>query len=719
MLMVLLLGTACWYGYRQVCAGIDSAAVNFMKCVAAGDVEVAASFLLDKEGGEAELASFIALFQDPHSGFTFRDAGRGRPTDLFSAAALIYFTVDSSLHTAPLQLVRRGQDWLIGTLPEIKIMDGALVEKTGLSTVQLFWQNERMELPVPAGLTVEEGAVARVQLFGDAAVIEPLEEMSLSRLLRLSETECEGEHEGNIPLEPPLSVYLVETEPVYRAEQGSPQDLVAGMSDLALYLSGGKVAAAKLEKGSYLPRTIRVLLRQNLHQLSEESLFHRQIRLNSKHYYTLEDKRSGALFAFEPGQSVLVEPSGELIKVTPEGLDSIEFEHRIFIYAQHNGTMIIENLARDGWPGGNPAYRGVLEIANHDGRLVVINEPSLEEYLYTVVPGEMPAAFGPEALKAQAVAARSYAYCSIFSGGYSRYGAHVDDSVMSQVYNNYPEVPVATEAVEDTAGMVLFYGDQAADARFFSSSCGCTANYHEVWHDPATGSFPAAPLPYLKALSQVPGETFNLQDEDEMKLFLQRSDWPAYDAASPYFRWEVEMSGEQLTAAINHNLAQRYREQPEYILTREGGQFLSLDIPRNPLGRLLDIRVLQRGEGGNIMILEIEGANGAYRIMKEYNIRAVLRPANYLHEASPVVLRCHDGTRISDGLILPSAFVTFNLERDEPGEITRVLIRGGGSGHGVGMSQYGARGMAEQGCDFKEILQHYYPGTEMRRIYTP
>lgn len=56
MLMVLLLGTACWYGYRQVCAGIDSAAVNFMKCVAAGDVEVAASFLLDKEGGEAELA---------------------------------------------------------------------------------------------------------------------------------------------------------------------------------------------------------------------------------------------------------------------------------------------------------------------------------------------------------------------------------------------------------------------------------------------------------------------------------------------------------------------------------------------------------------------------------------------------------------------------------------------------------------------------------------
>ncbi|NLA46941.1 MAG: hypothetical protein GX866_05280, partial [Firmicutes bacterium] len=106
-------------------------------------------------------------------------------------------------------------------------------------------------------------------------------------------------------------------------------------------------------------------------------------------------------------------------------------------------------------------------------------------------------------------------------------------------------------------------------------------------------------------------------------------------------------------------------------------------------------------------------------IMTEYNIRAVLRPANYLYDGSPVVLSCHDGTRICDGSILPRAFVTFNLERDEPGEITRVLITGGGNGHGVGMNQYGARGMAEQGCDFKEILQHYYPGTEMRRIYTP
>lgn len=721
LLALLLLGAACWRGYRQMCAQIDVAAGRFMQRVEAGDEEGAISLLLEREGGEAALASLMALFDGP--GYTYRGAARGRPTGLFSGRALVYFTVDGSLHTASLQLVRRRGEWLVESLPEVKIMDGALVEKVARDeqgdspTVQLLWLGERMEIPAPAGLAVAEGMVARVQLFGDAAIFAPLEEMRLSRLLRLSDSECEGELEGNLPLKAPLSVYLVEREPAYRAEQGSLQDLVVGMSDLVLYLSEGGVAAAKVEKGAYLPRTIRVLLRQNLHQLSEESLFHRQIRLNSAQPYTLEERRSGALLAFEPGQSVLVEPAGELIKVTPEGLESMEFAHRLFVYAREGGAMIVKGLVRDGWPGRDPAYRGILEIANQGGELVLVNELSLEEYLYTVVPAEMPVSFGAEALKAQAVAARSYAYRTIFSSGFSRYGAHVDDSVMSQVYNNRPEDPLATAAVEETAGLVLFYGDAVADARFFSSSCGHTANYHEVWSDPDGGAFPAAPIPYLKALSQVPGESFNLKDEGEMERFLERADWPAYDALSPFFRWRVEMSGEQLTEAINRNLAPRYQAQPGSILTREGGEFRSLEIPRNPLGRLLDIRVLQRGEGGNIMVLEIEGTNGTYRILKEYNIRAVIRPVNYLPGAAPVVLQCHDGRRLQDYDILPSAFAVFEVERNEQGEAARVLIAGGGNGHGVGMSQYGAAGMARQGHDFKEILQHFYPGTELRPVY--
>lgn len=88
---------------------------------------------------------------------------------------------------------------------------------------------------------------------------------------------------------------------------------------------------------------------------------------------------------------------------------------------------------------GNPEYRGTLEVALQDEGLLLINDVLIEEYLYAVVPSEMPNRFGVEALKVQAVCARSYAYRQLLNNSYSRYGAHVDDSVNYQVYNNVQE----------------------------------------------------------------------------------------------------------------------------------------------------------------------------------------------------------------------------------------------------------------------------------------
>lgn len=713
LILLMLPGAACWYGCRLVPAEINAAVENFMKDVAAGDAEGASLFLLEEEGGEG-LAFLIDLFQG--NVFTYKGTGGCRLTGLFSGTALLYFSSSGSPHQAPLHLARRGGKWFISALPEIKIMTGALVEKCGTSTLQVFYRNERIDLPAPKGLKIEAGEVVQARLFGDAAVIERLERICLSRLLRIDDARCEGELEGDLPLKPSLEVYLVGPGFPSGAEQGSPGDLIVGMSDLELYRWAGKVVAAKVEKG-FMPLTIRVLLRQDLDRLTAETLFHRQIRLRSKDSYTLDGRRSGALFAFEPGQSLFIEPWGEAVRVTPEGLDSVVFQHPIYLFANGGGAMIIENIQRQGWPGGKPAYRGTLEIANIDGKLAVINELDLEEYLCAVVPGEMPAAFGLEPLKAQAVAARTYALRSILGSRYSSCGAHLDDSVLSQVYNNVTEEAAATEAVMASRGEILFFGDQAADARYFSTSCGFTAGCHEVWPDPTAGYFPAEPVPYLKALSQIPGYTINPgSGEEEAAAFLEGRDWEGYDSSSPYFRWGVEMSGEQLTASLNHNLPRRYLEQPEYVLTKEGDSFVPMEIPRNPLGRLRDIRVIRRGAGGNIMILDVEGTNGTYRIMTEYNIRFTLRPVNYLAGGAPVILVRHDGSRLADCTILPSAFVCFNLERNDGGEITGVFLWGGGNGHGVGMSQYGARGMAEKGYDYRGILEHYYPGTELRRL---
>ena len=98
----------------------------------------------------------------------------------------------------------------------------------------------------------------------------------------------------------------------------------------------------------------------------------------------------------------------------------------------------------------------------------MINELLLEEYLYAVVPSEMPASYPLEALKAQAVCARTYAYARILHAGLPEYGAHVDDSTAFQVYNNILENAQTTKAVRETKGELLWYGQELADTYYYS-----------------------------------------------------------------------------------------------------------------------------------------------------------------------------------------------------------------------------------------------------------
>ena len=105
---------------------------------------------------------------------------------------------------------------------------------------------------------------------------------------------------------------------------------------------------------------------------------------------------------------------------------------------------------------GTPAYRGSIELIKGENGILVINEVLLEEYLYAVVPSEMPASYPLEALKSQAVCARTYAYDKMCRAGLPAYGAHVDDSAAFQVYNNIEENADTTRAVKETAGLALF-----------------------------------------------------------------------------------------------------------------------------------------------------------------------------------------------------------------------------------------------------------------------
>lgn len=120
---------------------------------------------------------------------------------------------------------------------------------------------------------------------------------------------------------------------------------------------------------------------------------------------------------------------------------------------------------------GHPEYRGIFEIDLVDKALHIINELPLEEYLYSVVPSEMPTEYQKEALKAQAVCARSYAIKQMAGKRLAALGAHVDDSVSFQVYNNLREDAASIAAVNETKGQVVFAENQVGRNLFLFCFC--------------------------------------------------------------------------------------------------------------------------------------------------------------------------------------------------------------------------------------------------------
>ena len=129
----------------------------------------------------------------------------------------------------------------------------------------------------------------------------------------------------------------------------------------------------------------------------------------------------------------------------------------------------------------SPRYRGVITIIPRGSNLRVINTLDIEKYLLQVVPSEMPKSFGVEALKVQAVAARTYAVSDILKGKYAQDGFHIKDTVESQVYNNQVENEEATRAIEETEGEIMTYDNMPIDAKYFSTSSGFTSHASNVW----------------------------------------------------------------------------------------------------------------------------------------------------------------------------------------------------------------------------------------------
>lgn len=512
-----------------------------------------------------------------------------------------------------------------------------------------------------ADLTFRGGRVTDVQ--------EKAEKIH-GKLLWVSEDELEIEGSGVYPIAESMEVYKLYGSMKTLARS----DLRIGYADTDYVIARGKVCACLVSERETADR-IRVLLKNTAQ--------------NTNYYDKVE---------------LVVDE--ETVQVSAKDLEVGERRSYRCAALTDRITVNVEGIRKE-----DNAYRGVIECYRSASGMVLINELPLEEYLYAVVPSEMPASYPMESLKAQAVCARTYAYRYILRAGLPEVGAHVDDTTAYQVYHNCRENAATTTAVKETDGILLTYQGEPAQNYYYSTSCGIGTEA-DIWK---SGS--EADIAYLQATEMnrdaytaagseenVESETAELlRDEERFRQFITTTNEADLEYKEPWYRWTytVEKIDEDVLLS---RIKARYAASPASVLTQtEGGYFVSQPITET--GKIQELRILRRGAGGVAEELLVRTDTASYKVLSEYSIRYVLCDAK-----SEITKQ--DGSVTVPATLLPSGFFVIEAGKKEETVIGYTLI-GGGYGHGVGMSQNGAKALGEEGSSYSQILAFFFRGCEL------
>lgn len=520
------------------------------------------------------------------------------------------------------------------------------------------------------------------------------------KILSADDRGIEVEGYGRLPLAEDYKGYRLFDS----LEMCTANDLYFGYDYTDLCIEDGEICGILMVKEEVM-EYIRVLLEN----ADYEGIFHEEPAITCDVGYTViygdygniqqESHPAGETLTFGDTSTYFV---SDRVRIVPDVL---------------TGKIVLESSHRS---QGTPAYRGQIELLRTEEGIVVINEVLLEEYLYSVVPSEMPARYPPEALKAQAICARTYAYGRMEHAGYPRYGAHVDDSTSYQVYNNILEQESTTTAVKETYGELLFSGDgELAETFYYSTSCGVgsDANVWKTATAPTLGYLKAKPLSKTAMTAAVeamsggavlPAETLGdqLRDEEAFAAFITSKNPDDFEVAENWYRWtcQVEEIDREHMLEV---LQQRYALNGSLVLTWKDGAYVSKPI--ESLSDITAISIEKRGSGGVADELVIEAGSQKIKVISEHYIRSVLNDVS-----SKVILQ--DGSEVSGMNLLPSGFFVI-VTSIKDGNVVGYNLYGGGFGHGVGMSQNGARDMAESGYSAMDILLYFYEDCAIKNVY--
>ncbi len=347
-------------------------------------------------------------------------------------------------------------------------------------------------------------------------------------------------------------------------------------------------------------------------------------------------------------------------------------------------------------------FRGSVSFIREGDQITLVNIVDAEEYLLSVISSEMNANAPEEFLKAHAVISRSWLLaqtrarataahdtCLRTEDTLIRWYDHSDhehfDVCADDHCQRYQGIsrqtnPTVRRAVESTAGMVLMSGSELVDARFSKCCGGVFEEFENCWEP--------VHHPYLVARR----DSESPHDFPDLSLDAEAAAWitsrPDAFCASPsaevlsqvlngydretdgFYRWTVEYSRSELA---------------EIVRTRTGIDF----------GDIVDLIPIERGTSGRIVRLKVVGTLRTMTIGKELEIRRTLS-------------RSH---------LYSSAFIVDRHDIGPDGIPGRFVLHGAGWGHGVGLCQIGAAVMGSRGYSYSEILSHYFPGAEIKKIY--
>ncbi len=347
-------------------------------------------------------------------------------------------------------------------------------------------------------------------------------------------------------------------------------------------------------------------------------------------------------------------------------------------------------------------FKGDLILKIIPNRIIVINEIPIEEYLISVISSEMKSTAPLEFMKAHAVISRSWLIKQIIDKHFEKNLNNTTDTEKERIVwydrSQHSEFDVcaddhcqryqgisriinskAEEAVKSTKGLILTNDGKICDTRFSKCCGGAFEIFPSCWGDEEH--------PYLsKGLDmEVFHEIPDLSNEENARKWilsspntfcninndnLLESSLNGYDrTTTDFFRWKVEYKPTYLSRIINQ---------------RTGIDF----------GEIIDIIPVKRGVSGRLIKVKISGTKKSMIIGKELEIRRSL----------------------SESHLYSSAFVVDKIYNRLSKDVERFIFRGAGWGHGVGLCQIGAVGMASKGYNYKEILSHYYPGSIIREI---